>query len=293
MIVVTGATGRIGTRLLPRLLAGGEPVRVVVRDPDRLPAEVRERVEVVTGSHGDPKVADRAFEGADSVFWLALASPTASGPYEALVSFSIPGAEAIVRHGVERVVTVSALGREAQRYAGLVSASLAMDDLLRSTGARLRALALPGFMDNLLWQLEPLRRQGVFTGAMPGDLRLPAVAVGDIADTAARLLLDHTWTGQGTVGLMGPEDISADEMAAVLTEVLGRPIRYERISREAERQGYQAHGFSPAMAQSMVDMGLAKEQGIDSIPPRTPATSSPTTFRQWAEEVLKPAVEAA
>jgi hypothetical protein len=49
-------------------------------------------------------------------------------------------------------------------------------------------------------------------------------------------------------------------------------------------------GMSEAMAQAMADMMEAKNQGLDNGEPRTPESSTPTTFRQWCEEVLKPAV---
>src|SRR4051794_23096602 len=129
MILITAPTSRIAGHLLPELLRHDEPLRVIARDPGRLPAEVRERAEVVTGSHRDRDVVERAFEGVDSVFWLVPADRAAPSVYDAYVTFSIPAADAIVRHGVGRVVTVSALGREQQRFAGYVSGSLAMEDL--------------------------------------------------------------------------------------------------------------------------------------------------------------------
>lgn len=70
MIVITAPTGAIGHQVLEHVLHDGGPVRVIARDPDRLPAHVRERVEVVTGSHGDTHVVNRAFAGADAIFWL-------------------------------------------------------------------------------------------------------------------------------------------------------------------------------------------------------------------------------
>ena len=70
MIVITTPTGDIGNKVLTNTLDSGEPVRVIVRDPSRLSAEVRDRVEAVPGSHGDAAVLDRAFAGADAVFWL-------------------------------------------------------------------------------------------------------------------------------------------------------------------------------------------------------------------------------
>ncbi|MGI5226372.1 NAD(P)H-binding protein [Actinoallomurus sp. CA-142502] len=66
MIVITTPTGNIGHRVLDRVLAGDQPVRVIVRDPAKLPADVRDRVEVIQGSHGDRRVVTRAFDGAET-----------------------------------------------------------------------------------------------------------------------------------------------------------------------------------------------------------------------------------
>lgn len=291
MIAVTAPTGHIGSRVLSNLLRREEAVRVIVRDPDRLPAGVRDRVQVVVGSHRDREVVDRAFAGADSVFWLVPADRAAPSVYDAYVSFSIPAADAIVRHGVSRVVTVSALGRGQQRYAGFVSASLAMDDLLRSTGVHLRALTMPSFMDNMLRQVQSISSDGVIRGMVPGDLKAPLVDTRDIAAAASRLLLDHTWTGQDSLGVLGPEDLSPDDMAAILTDVLGTPIRYEEGDREQEKKGFASFGYSDAMAQGMIDMAIAKENGLDNGIERTPENSTPISFRQWAQEVLKPALD--
>jgi uncharacterized protein YbjT (DUF2867 family) len=176
MIVITAPTGLIGHQVLDKVLDGDEPVRVIARDPSHLSPEARERVEVVQGSHGDRDVVDRAFDGADSLFWLVPPDPHAESVYAAYVGFSMPAADAIVRHGVERVVSISALGRELQTYAGYVSASLAMDDLLASTGANTRALTCPSFMDNVLRQVGVIKSQGAFFSPISGDRKLPTCA---------------------------------------------------------------------------------------------------------------------
>lgn len=288
MIVVTAPTSTIGRQLVARLLEHDEPVRVIVRDPSKLTDAVRERVEVVVGSHRDRGVLDAALPGADALFWLMPADHSAPDIFETYVTASIPGAEAVHRHGVERVVIVSALGRGSGLYAGHVSASLAMEDLFRSTGVHVRALANPSFMDNVLRQLPSLRA-GVLTGTHPADLALPAVATRDIAEVADRLLRDRAWVGQDTVDLLGAADISLSEMAATLSEVLGTPIRYECGSRDETKNTLIGYGFSDAVAQAMIDMDAAKENGLDLVVPRTPANTTPTTFSQFAEEVVKPA----
>ena len=70
MIVITTPAGQIGRQVLGNLLASGEQLRVIARDPSQLPAGVRGDLDIVVGSHGDAAVADKAFAGADAVFWV-------------------------------------------------------------------------------------------------------------------------------------------------------------------------------------------------------------------------------
>jgi uncharacterized protein YbjT (DUF2867 family) len=295
MIVITTPTGDIGRQVLAGVLAAGdEPVRVIARDPARLPADVRDRVEVVAGSHDDAAVADRAFAGADSVFWVIPPDFTAASLDAAYVDFTRPAAEAFARHGVARVVGVSALGRGSdwESRAGHVTASLAMDDLIATSGVAYRALVMPSFMDNVLRQVEPIREQGVFFGPLAGDTPHPTVATRDIAAAGARLLLDATWTGTEEVPVLGPENLSHDAMAQIVSDVLGRPVRYQQIPIEAYTEQFARRGASDAVIAGMRDMMLAKEAGLDEHRPRTPEGTTPTTFRTWCEEVLAPAVAA-
>lgn len=294
MIVVTGATGTIGSQVLENLLASEEPLRVIARDASRLPASLPDRVAVVEGSSGDPDVVSRAFTGADALFWLLPPDPDAASVAAAYVEFSRPAAEAVAQAGVKRVVTISALGRGVPGNAGYVTGSLAMDDLFASTGAALRALTMPSFMDNLLRQLEPIRSQGTFYSVISGSLRLPSVAARDIAAVATRWLVDDSWSGVDSVPVLGPEDISFDDMALILAQVLGRPVRFQEIPGQAYKATFTGLSMSDAMAQGMLDMAIAKDHGLDLAVTRTPdnAVQTPTTFAQWCRNVLKPAYDA-
>jgi uncharacterized protein YbjT (DUF2867 family) len=190
------------------------------------------------------------------------------------------------------VVGVSALGRgtPVAGRAGLVTASLAMDDLIASTGVAYRALANPSFMDNLLREVASIRDEGVFTDTSAPGRKAPAVATRDIAAAAAGLLVDRSWTGAGSVPLLGPADLSPDDMARIMSEVLGRPVRYQQQSLAQLGAALAGYGMGDAFVQGMVDMTRAKDEGLDDGVPRTPQTASPTTFRRWCAEVLRPAV---
>ena len=250
MIVITTPNGTIGHQVLANVVDSGQPVRVFARDPLRLSPQVRKSIEIVEGSHGDRDVVEQALEDADSVFWLVPPNPRAQSFESYYVDFMRPTCDAFRSQGVRRAVGVSAPGRGWPRNAGLVSASLAMDDLIASVGVSYRALAFPSFMDNLLRQVEPIGSQGMFFSPISGDRKVPTCATRDIATAAAKLLLDRSWSGTGSVPVLGPEDLSCNDMAHIMSEVL-------------------------------------KNEGVDNSEPRTREATTPSSFREWREESVE------
>jgi uncharacterized protein YbjT (DUF2867 family) len=293
MIVVTTPTGQIGRQVLDRILDSGEEARVIARDPSRLPAHVRARAEVVQGSHGKADTITKALAGADRLFWLVPPAGFrhAGSSERYYLDFTRPACEAIRGLGVG-VVGVSTLGHGYQGQAGLLSAALAMDKLIEGTGAAYRALALPFFMENLLRQAQAIKEQGTFSMANAADRPLPAVATRDIAAVAAALLLDTTWSGQASVPVAGPGNLTPDDMAKVISDTLGRTIRYRQLPVADYRTTLLQHGASQAMAQDIADMVEAQNNGIYDAEPRDPNSATPTSFRQWCHDTLKPAVQA-
>jgi uncharacterized protein YbjT (DUF2867 family) len=183
-------------------------------------------------------------------------------------------------------------GTPEAEQAGHITATLAMDDLIAATGVPYRALTMSYFMENTLWQVGPIKTEGAFYGPSTPDRPFPLIATRDIAAVAARLLRDDTWTGFEEVPVLGPEDLTNDEMAATISDVLGRPVRYQQIPGEAYKANMMRNGFSEPMAQGLLDMALAKNKGLDAGVTPTPGFRTPTTFRQWCTDVLKPAVDA-
>jgi uncharacterized protein YbjT (DUF2867 family) len=294
MIIVTAPTGAIGHQVLENVLLGQEPIRAIARDPSRLPPHVRDRIDVVQGSHSDAAVVNKAFAGADAVFWLVPPDPRAKTVDAAYVDFTRPACAAFKTHGVKRVVGISALGRgtPAAAHAGLVTASLKMDDLIASAGVHYRAVTNPSFMDNLLRQVELIKTKGIFSLPIAGDLKQPSASTRDIAATAAKLLLDQSWTGVGSVPVLGAEDLSYNDMATIMSEVLGKAVRFQEMPRDTFKAGLLQRGMSEAMAQATLDMWIAYGQGLDTAEPRTPQSATPTSFQEWCEGVLKPRVMA-
>jgi uncharacterized protein YbjT (DUF2867 family) len=293
MIVVTTPTGQIGSQVVKGLLQAGEKVRVIVRDAEKLAPEIRERIEVVQGSHDDAAVVAEACAGAQSFFLLVPPSFTTRDNLAYYMSFATPLIEAIEAGALTRVVAVSACGRGVPLHAGVASDSLAKDRAIEQTGVALRALWCPGFYENLLRQLGAIKHQGaVFWPRMP-DMKTRHCATRDITAQAVRLLLDRSWSGQGGVGVFGPEDLSWNDIAAIMTEVLGMSVRFQPVPYDAYKATLIQYGASAEFAASLTAMHEAKDQGLDNAEPRTADNTTPTSFRQWCEEVLKPAVMAA
>ncbi len=288
MIVVTTPTGDIGARVLRHVLHAGKKVRVVARNPARLPKHLSARVEVIEGSHADEAVIERALAGASAVFWLPPGSPVAPSADAAYVDFSRAFCTALPKSSVTHVVGISALGRGWGKPSGLAGASVRMDDLIGAAAANSRALACASLMDNILRQVAQIREAGAFYQPTPGELKLPQVAKADVARVAADLLIDLSWTGVKDVALKGPHDVSFNEMAATLSRVLERPIAFREMSMEQFAEMMSGLGASEGMVRDYVAMFTAKNEGMDNATTLEPRELTPTSFESWCRAEFKP-----
>src|SRR5260370_41865386 len=102
VIVITTPTGQVGRQVLGNLLDSGEELRVIARYPSQLPAEARDDLDIVEGSHGDAAVVDKAFAGADAVLWLTPADRRAPPGEAALAGLTPPAPPALNSQGLPR-----------------------------------------------------------------------------------------------------------------------------------------------------------------------------------------------
>lgn len=236
MIVVTTPTGQIGSQVVKNLLAHKERVRVIARNPEKLAEEVRAGVEIVQGSLDDQDVLMRALDGAESVFLVVPPSFTTNNVREYYLQFTRPACRAVEKYRVKRVVAVSALGRGLPMDGGLVTDSFVKDEEIERTGVDFRALWCPGFMENMLRQVQSLKHQGKFYFPSEPDARTPYAATRDIAAVATKILIDRSWTGQSGIAVLGPEDLSLNDIAAIMSDVLGNPIEYVPVPPNLTRR---------------------------------------------------------
>lgn len=193
---------------------------------------------------------------------------------------------AIIECNVPRVVAISGAGEKPKVPAGPASALHRMEEIFSETSASLRFLRCGNFFSNIVANWNSIATDGTFSSSIPGKVPAPHVAVEDIARVAVDLLTNPTWDGSKGLQMIGPKDLSNDEIAAELTRKLGKPIRYHQAPAETFKTDLILSGMSPSAAQGLIDISdyLENDYWTD---PDVDRSLSPTSFSQWLEDVVK------
>ncbi len=286
LIVVTTPTGNVGRELVPMLVRAGIRPRVLLRDPDRLDPALRDHVDPVVTDLHDPDAVAAATNGADALYWVAPPGES-DDPTAAYAELGAVAARAVVENAIPRTVFQSSIGAERRHGVGEIDGLGRAEELLDATGASVLHLRCGYFFTNLTMQLDTLRG-GVVPVILPVDAPMPWVAPRDIAEVATSWLLSPDWSGRNVQAVHGPHDLSWAEACAIVTEATGRPVRAERISDDAMRSQLAGAGLGPRQVESIVGMSTGTRDGFVPEQPRTVATTTPTTLRAWAYDVLRP-----
>ncbi|MFF4250759.1 NAD(P)H-binding protein [Streptomyces sp. NPDC001663] len=276
MILVTGATGTIGSEVVRQLAARGEKVRALSREPAQ--ARVPSGVEAVPGHHRDRASVEAAMAGAEAAFLVGVFGPDDAEHDRGLV-------EAAKAAGVRRIVKLSAIGTGDPRLGVFGTWHLPGEEAVRASGLEWTVLRPSAFGSNTLSWVTAVR-EGTPAPNMMGDGRQGVVDPRDVAEIAVAALLDPRHAGR-TYTLTGPETLSAHEQAAVLGEVLGRPVPLHDLSPEDRRQQLLASGLSETYADGlMITARFIHGGGNDVVTEDVPEVLGrpARTYRQWAED---------
>jgi uncharacterized protein YbjT (DUF2867 family) len=277
-ILVTGATGSVGSRLALQLRDSGASVRAFVRDADRAAAVLGDGVELAVGDFGDRDSLRRALDGAERMF-LACSNAPAQVDYE---TEAIDVAKAA---GVERIVKLSAAAAAVDspllfpRWHGLIERHL------DRSGVPSVVLCPRFFMSTLLMSAETIRQTGRIYAAA-GRARIAMVHPADVAAAAVVALTEDGHDGARYM-LSGPRAITYEEVAAHLSDATGRPIEFVDVPDDVAREAMLAAGMPPAVADFLVRLFRALRQGLDektSDTVRALTGAEPREFAAFARE---------
>lgn len=237
MILVTGATGKVGSEAVRLLAAQNHPTRALVRDPSRAPRDLGSTVEIATGDFDQPGTLDAAMRGIDTVL---LVSPAVPDQEIAVI-------DSAVRNGVTHIVKITSKA-SADSPVDRRRGQAQIEAHLKATGIACTLLRSNAYMQNLL-TLAPMiaRTKGFVMSA--GDGRVGMIDARDVAAAAVVVAKPGKHAGN-TYWLTGPDLISYSDVAEELSVALGRSIEYVRTTAAEHRAAMIQAGVSEAVATS-------------------------------------------
>jgi uncharacterized protein YbjT (DUF2867 family) len=253
MFAITGITGQVGGAVARELLAAGKRVRAIVRSAAKSQVWAERSCEIALAEIGDASALQAAFDGAEGVFVLLPSSfdPAPGFPEVRSIVSALRSALAAVRP--ERIVALSTIGVQAKEQ-NLLSQLGIMERELGELAAPVAFLRPAWFMENVAWDITPARERGVVPSFLqPLDKPFPMVATADVGAVAAELL-QETWSGRRIVELEGPRRVTPNEIAAALTELLGRTVRAEAVPHSTWEELFTSQGMKhPTARMRMLD----------------------------------------
>ncbi|MCI2421196.1 NAD(P)H-binding protein [Saccharopolyspora sp. K220] len=266
-ILVVGATGKVGRHVVAGLADAGVRVRAMTtRNPADVP--VPDGVEVARGDVADPD--SLPLDGVGSVFlvWPLMSAKLA------------PRFLAAVAQHARRIVYLSATGAGD----GEVLFHTELERLIEKSDVDWTFLRAGGFAANTLGWAQAIRADGVVRDAYGAAAR-PLIHEKDIADVAVRALLEDGHTG-AKYALTGPEVMTQTKQLRVIGEVIGRPLRWEEISRSAARRRLLDNGWPTAYADVALDYWEEQTREPELVSPLVASlTGHPArTFREWVTD---------
>lgn len=277
-VLVTGATGVIGSRLVPLLAERGAQVRAMTRRPDAsLPHHPA--IDPIVGDFADPASLDAALAGVDTVFLACANVPDQVEHETALV-------DAAARAGVGRLVKLSARGAAADADVAFWRWHAEIESRLRASGVPAVVLRPSFSMANLFAAAEHVRAASMLA-APAGGARIAMIDPLDVARAAAEALVGDGHVGR-TYTLSGPEAIGYKQVAADLGRVTGREVRFVDVPPEAAVPAMTASGLPPFVAEQIAAVfaalrGGAQDSTTEDLIELT--GRAPRAFAEFAEDV--------
>jgi uncharacterized protein YbjT (DUF2867 family) len=248
-VLITGATGDVGARVVRQLLERGECPRIYARDVAKAKSQFRDGVEVFAGDLADATALRAALEGVAAIFLVNV------GP-------SIPARDAIAAQAakaacVKHLVKLSSMDVEQGLAIGAWHEK--GETAIRTSGVPFTFVRPSGFMSNLLAWATPIKAEGAVR-ASTGNGRRPFIHSEDIASVSTKVLTTGGYQGEA-LALTGPEALTFGEVTAKIAATIGKPLRFEVISDDEARQRYARISGSDEETEAHVALWRAIREG--------------------------------
>jgi uncharacterized protein YbjT (DUF2867 family) len=271
-ILITGATGTIGTQLTKELVSKGATFySMTSKSSDANNTRV--------ASFNDVQSLTKAFDGIKTLFVLL---PLVANKLELARNVAAAAKAA----GVQHIVRSSGAGADAASSFALPRLQGQIDDLFTATGIACTFLRPAGFMQNYAtYQVEQVKA-GLINAAH-GDAKKSMVDARDIAAVAAAILLSPKIHAGKAYTLTSNDSLTENESAAILSTAVGKPVRYEAISNETAINGMKQWGLSQSVIDVMASLNDIVAAGYaagTTSDVQTLLGRDPISFAQFAKD---------
>ena len=276
MILVTGATGNVGSELVAQLAADGVPVRAMTRSPEK--ARFPEGVEVVAGDFDKPETLPAAFAGINRVF----VCPPGYGPEGPVQERTLVAAAR--EAGVKHLVKLSTSGVGYGATDPLTSGHRAGEQVIQESGRDWTILRPGTFMIYLYGYADTIAKDRTMY-VTEGDPVSAMIHPRDIASVAAKVLTTSGHEGQAYT-LTGGEPLSPQRQGEIISEALGQEVKVvERTKAQAQAE-FDRMGWGGPRLEALLEL---KRQSAawdwkvsDAVEKIT--GKAPLTLHDWVEE---------
>lgn len=245
MIVVTGASGNVGTHVVAQLAQAGHQVRALSRKPAGAAAQALRHVEWVAADFEDSASLARALQGAERVVLISPAHPKMRQHQEAVL-------RAAVAAGVKRIAKLSGLGAGPQAPIRLPQEHYAIEQLIEKSGIAHSFVRPNLFMQVLLGSADSVARDGAIY-APAGDGAISFIDARDVAAVLVSEVLRND-APQAVREITGPAALSYAQAAEVIGSVLHKPVRFVNVEPAAAREGMLAAGMDPWLVEAFLEL---------------------------------------
>jgi len=244
-ILVTGATGTIGTFVCQYLKESHADFVAMVRTPEKAKNLNENEIQTITGDFEEPASLERLPNDIGKIFLLSATSPKSPELQGNLVRIA-------KERGIKHIVKVSARGSG-------IDANFNIGRFHGQTEKQIRDLRIPftflhphSFMQNLLFEAQTIKEQDTIYSSM-GDGKIAMIDARDIAMVAVKALTESGHEGK-TYRLTGPEPISYHDIVHELSAIVGRTIRYVSLTPEIHLQEMLKTGMPDWLADDLVSL---------------------------------------
>src|SRR5271156_6494082 len=254
MYAVMGITGNVGGAVARTLLAKGEKVRGIVRNPEKAAEWQKQGVELFKADYDDVDALTAAFTGVAGVFVMVPPNFTPAPDFAETKAALKVLHEALSRALPSKAVYLSSIGAEQASGLGLITSLHLLEQTLGDLPIA-HAFLRPGwFMENHAWDVTTAKSEGrIFSNLNPLDRKFPLVATVDIGKAGADVLRQE-WKGTRYIEVAGPDQYSPNDIARALSSALGRTIEAIAVRRAKWTEFFVGQGMPEGRTEPRAEM---------------------------------------